>query len=184
LGGLFAALCVLAPALADARGWSVSVYAGPGSDDYFTHIFGGGKFKVEGAVTAVALDGNLVNLGDGFMLIGEAQAVHYFYGPDTTALSLGLGLKYQFVPEPRMPVGIAFYMGPSYAIDPPFYTSGGTTKRYPWLNYVASEVTIGIPQWRHWDFVLRGYHRSGMYGMYAHDVDQGSMIGVGLRHRF
>jgi hypothetical protein len=185
--GLLAGILLLAPRAAAAHPtrWSVSVYAGPGSNDYFTHIFGG-KFRVEGAVAAVALDRNIVYLGDGFKLVAEAQAVQYFFDTPTTALSLGLGIKYDALSlGPDMPVAMAFYMGPSYAIDPPaYYTAAGGVKRYTWLNYLGTEFTVGIPQWRRWDFVVRGYHRSGLYGLYARDVDEGSMIGIGLRHRF
>jgi len=173
-----------APSLARGKAWAVSVYAGPGSNDYFTHIVFGGKFKVEGPVAGIALSGNLADLGNGFMLVGEVQTVHYFFDTPTTALSVGLGVTYRFPLAPDVQMTIGFMLGPSYAIDPPLYATGGTVKRYPWLNYVGSEVAVGIPQWPRWDVTLRSYHRSGMYGMYAHDVDQGSMIGIGLRHRF
>jgi len=32
--------------------------------------------------------------------------------------------------------------------------------------------------------VLRLYHRSGAWGLYARNVDQGTMVGAGLRYRF
>ncbi|HUO98276.1 MAG TPA: hypothetical protein VMU01_06390 [Rhizomicrobium sp.] len=182
-----ASMLLLVPSAAGAHAtkWSLSVYAGPGSNDYFTHIFGG-KFKVEGGVAAIALDRNVAYLGNGFKLVAEAQAVHYFFDTPTTALSLGLGLKYDALSlGPGMPVAMAFYVGPSYAIDPPlYYTTAAGVKRYTWLNYVSTEFTVGIPGSQRWAFVLRGYHRSGMYGLYAHDVDEGSMIGIGLRYRF
>jgi hypothetical protein len=187
LAGIMAGMLLLAPgaAAAQATNWSVSVYAGPGSNDYFTHIFGG-KFKVEGGVAAVALDRNIATLGDGFKLVAEAQAVHYFFDTPTTALSLGLGLKYDALSlGPGMPVAMAFYLGPSFAIDPPaYYPAAGGVRRYTWLNYVGTEFTVRVPGQERWDFVLRGYHRSGMYGLYARDVDEGSMIGIGFRRRF
>jgi hypothetical protein len=184
---LLAGVLVFAPGVAAAHAtrWSVSVYAGPASNDYFTHIFGG-KFKVEGGAAAIALDRNVAYLGNGFKLVAEAQVVHYFFDTPTTALSLGLGIKYDALSfGPDVPVAMAFYLGPSYAIDPPiYYTAAGGVKRYTWLNYVGTEFTVRIPAREHWDFVVRGYHRSGLYGLYAHDVDEGSMIGIGLRRRF
>ncbi len=164
--------------------WSATLYAGPASNDFASQIVSG-KFRVEGAMAGVALDRNLAYLGAGFKLVAEAQATHYFMDRPTTTFSAGLGIKYDALSAgPGMPVAVAFYMGPSYAIDPPLYIVGGTTRQPRVLNYLSAEITIGLPHARGWDLVFREFHRSGMYGLYAKDVDEGSMIGVGIRHRF
>jgi hypothetical protein len=49
---------------------------------------------------------------------------------------------------------------------------------------VSAEFAIQIPHTDNWDAVLRLYHRSGAWGLYAVQVDQGTMVGAGLRIRF
>jgi hypothetical protein len=53
------------------------------------------------------------------------------------------------------------------------------------LNYVGIELAVPIPYHeRHWDAVVRIYHRSGAWGVYSLNVDEGSMIGLGIRAKF
>jgi hypothetical protein len=169
----------------DGTPWSATLYAGPATNNYTSQIFHG-NINIQGPMLGLALDRNLAYLGAGFSLLAEGQAAHYFFSPPTTTFGLGLGIKYEmFSIAPEAPVSLAFYMGPSYSFDPPLDANGGALpQRHPFLNYLSSEVTIGIPHWPGWDVSLRSFHRSGMYGLYARGVDEGTMVGVGIRHSF
>ncbi len=53
------------------------------------------------------------------------------------------------------------------------------------LNYIAIEYAVPLPyDSRHWDMVMHIYHRSGAWGVYSINVDEGSTIGLGLRAKF
>jgi hypothetical protein len=188
--GLMLVVCALslvlsrADALAKGTLWSATLYAGPASNDFASHIVSG-KFRVQGAMVGVALDRNILYLGSGFKVVAEGQVTHYFLDQPTTTINLGLGIKYAGTAiSPTMPLSVAFYMGPSYAIDPPLYTTSSGITRHRFLNFLSVEVAVGLPRAPGWDIVFREYHRSGMYGLYAKDVDEGSMLGVGIRRRF
>jgi len=161
------------------------LYVGPATNNYTSQIFHG-DFGVEGPALGLALDRNLFYLGAGFSLLAEAQVVHYFFNPPTTTFGLGLGIKYDLLSiAPDAPVTVALYMGPSYSLDPPLDANGPETPaRHRFLNYLSSEVTIGIPHSPNWSVSLRSFHRSGMYGLYARGIDEGSTIGIGIRHIF
>ena len=144
------------------------------------------RFGIEGPALGFALDRNFAYLGARFSLLAEAQAIHYFFSPPTTTFGLGLGIKYDLLfIAPDAPVTVALYMGPSYSLDPPFDANGpAIPARHRFLNYLSSEVTIGIPHAPNWSVSIRSFHRSGMYGLYARGIDEGTMIGIGIRHSF
>jgi len=181
-------VCLLGTALlggaraAEVGPWSATLYAGPATNNYTSQIFSG-HLDIRGAMVGLAIDRNLFDLGAGFRLVGEAQAAHYFLDPSTSTFAVGLGLKYDRLSlGADIPVAVALYLGPSYSIDPPQYATDSGLVRYRFLNYFASEATFGVSP--HWNISLRTFHRSGMYGLYARDVDEGTMIGVGIRHIF
>lgn len=172
------------PVCAEEGPWSATLYAGPATNNYASQIFHG-EFHIQGPMAGLAIDRDLFYLGAGFRIVGEAQATHYFLDPPTSTFAVGLGLKYDRLSlGPNIPVTVALYLGPSYSIDPPLYPTGTGFVRYRFLNYLSSEATFGIPGAPHWAISLRTFHRSGMYGLYARDVDEGTMIGIGIRHNF
>jgi len=181
-------MCLLANQGAGAEEgnlWSATLYAGPATNNYTSQIFHG-DFGIEGPALGFALDRHLFDLGAGFSLLAEGQAVHYFLSPPTTTFGLGLGIKYDLLSiAPEVPVTVALYMGPSYSIDPPLDANGPEIPaRHRFLNYLSSEVNIGIPHAPDWSVSIRSFHRSGMYGLYARGIDEGSTIGIGIRHIF
>jgi hypothetical protein len=169
----------------DGGPWSATLYVGPATNNYTSQIFHG-DFNIEGPALGFALDRHLFDLGAGFSLLAEAQAVHYFFSPPTTTFGLGVGIKYDLLSiAPGAPVTVALYMGPSCSLDPPLDANGPEIPaRHRFLNYLSSEVNIGIPHAADWSVSIRSFHRSGMYGLYARGIDEGSMIGVGIRHTF
>jgi hypothetical protein len=161
-----------------------TLYGGPSTNQFATDVLLHGHFRVAGAMAGLAIDRPLFYFGDNFALLGEAQATHYFFEHPTTTFSAGLGIRYATYVEYDIPASIAVYMGPSYALDPFAALVGTTLRRHKFLNYVSSEITLGIPHAPGWAFSFRTFHRSGMYGLYARDVDEGSMIGIGIRRSF
>lgn len=51
-----------------------------------------------------------------------------------------------------------------------------------WLNYLLFELTMGLPQYPHWDAVYRIHHRSGIHGFIG---DGGSnFVTFGVKYSF
>jgi len=161
----------------------VTAYAGPSTNGFFTEIIHG-KSHVNGAMAGLAADRTLLDLGSGFAVLGEFQATHYFFNHPTTTVNAGFGLGYRTDIRPREPMTVEFYVGPSFAIDPLPPVPGNAPGRHKWLNFMSTAVSVGIPDAPGWSVVVRSYHRSGMYGVYVKNVDEGSMLGLGLRYKF
>ena len=177
---LLALLCGLAASPDNAAAqdeWSFSLYGGPTTDTITTQI-ATGHLHIIGGMAGLAANHRLADLGSGFSLMLEGQATQYFTHDTYPTVALGVGVSYDRFPW-STPTTLAVYLGPSYAFDPP--PVGG--RPHPWLNYVSAEYAMQIPHTDNLDWVLRLYHRSGAWGLYARNVDQGTMVGVGLRLR-
>lgn len=180
-GAIVAGLFLSVPAAALAAPgyaygpWSLTIYAGPSTNSFFSHIFQG-HFRVNGGMAGAAGDVRLWALGNGFSFAAEGQLTQFAGQHSYTTAALGVGMRYD-----HYPWSIGLYTGPSYATDPPReqYFHGKAL-----LNYVSAEVAYGIPRAQGWDVALRLYHRSGAWGFYSPDADEGSMIGIGIRKRF
>lgn len=158
--------------------WSVSLYGGPTTDTITTQIVTG-HLHIIGGMAGFAIDRHLAYLGSGFSLAAEAQATQYFTHDSYQTVSLGIGISYNRFPW-TTPTTLSVYLGPSYAFDPPPIAGS----QHALLNYVSAEFAMQLPQTENWDAVWRLYHRSGAWGLYARNVDQGTMMGLGLRYRF
>jgi hypothetical protein len=173
---------------ADAMGnepWSLSIYGGPWSQRVFTDIVGRGDFAVSGGMIGVAADARLFQLGGGFSLAAEGQFTQTLTGHSFETFGIGLGVRFDQFPWRRwLPTSIAVFTGPSYAVNPPIEYYDPSRPQHPWLNYVGIELAVGLPGTRHWDGVIRFYHRSGVWGLYSINADEGSTVGIGLRYRW
>lgn len=176
---------VLADGIAHAGPWSATLYAGISSDRRFSDITSG-KVNVRGGMVGLAVDRDLFNLGWDVSVAAEGQLTEYSYGSGFTNFALGLGLRFHKFPWDNTSLGI--YTGPSYSLSPPhipvyYYASNYRMKR--WLNYIGLEFAVAVP-WDpdHWDVVFRTYHRSGAWGVYSINIDEGTTIGLGIRARF
>jgi len=197
---LFGLLVVLAsPGLfavkaSAAEPWSVTLYGGPVTYTIFTQTLDG-KARFNSGMVAVALDRRLAYLGWGWNLVGEAQ-YHQFFARDSrdflegsgnySAVSLGLGVEYHRFPwERRLPTSLSVFLGPTYAFNPPLaYPRAAWGSRKSLENYLGIEIAVTIPEQRNLDAVFRLYHRSGVWGLYTNDVQEASVLGLGLRYRF
>lgn len=158
--------------------WSFSLYGGPATDTITTQI-AEGHIHINGGMAGLAVDHKLADLGSGFAFAAEGQATQYFTQDSYQTVSLGLGVSFSDFPW-SAPTALAVYVGPSYAFDPPPLNG----KQHALLNYVSAEFAIHVPHTEKLDAVLRLFHRSGAWGLYARNVDQGTMVGAGLRLRY
>lgn len=170
-------------ALAETR---LTAYGGVDTTYSFTQVVNGGKFYPNANLMGLAADTSLADLGWGFTLEGEGQVAHFFNGLDYTTLNAGLGVRYAF--PWSWPTSLAVYSGPSWADNPPVIATksfnGRPTgyARKKWLNYVGAELAVKVSG--NWSGVVRFYHRSGAFGLYAEDADEGNVIGGGIQYRF
>jgi hypothetical protein len=155
--------------------WSATLYAGPSTNSHFSRTLQG-NFRANGGMAGLAGDVRLFGLGDGFSFGAEGQ-VGQFGGKHTyTTGSLGVGFRYD-----SHPWSFAFYSGPSYATDPPREPH---FRGKALLNGVEVELAYAIPHSDGWGVALRMYHRSGAWGLYSEDDDEGTMFGIGVRKQF
>lgn len=166
-------------------GWSATIYAGPSTNDRFSDSIEG-KFRVRGATLGLAVDRRLFNLGWGVSFDADLQVTHNFGKTDYSTVAFGLGVRFHNVIWRG--ASLAIYSGPSYALSSPIlYNRYGRRPHHmrKFLNYIAIEYAVPVPYHaRHWDMVMRIYHRSGAWGVYSDDVDEGSVVGLGLRAKF
>jgi hypothetical protein len=181
---------LLLPCMAMAQDdtpWRISAYGGIATRNDTTQLFLHGHFHPDGNQIGVSLDRDIANLGSGFTLVGEAGVTRFVSKSDETSIDLGIGARYgfKFFGDP---VSVSGFTGPSWADAPPVIATGswhGTPinfKRNPWLNYVGAEIAVGLAP--DWNAVLRYYHRSGAFGLFQPNADEGSTLGVGLQYKF
>jgi len=165
-------------------GWTATLYGGPWTQRVVSEIVGDGNYDVHGAMVGLAVDKRFFRLGWGFSVGGEGEVTQNFGRAKFTTFGLGLGFRFDAFPW-ALPTSIAVYSGPSYAIDPPIEQYSPQRHQHPFLNYVSIELAVAIPRYRrHWDAVVRIFHRSGVWGVYSINADEGTTIGVGLRAKF
>ncbi len=191
---LLAIACLIAAfdaAMAQPYGekWSVSAFIGPTTTKYFSQIFLDGDYAASGAAIGINADRRLAYLGWGFTLVAEGLVTQGIAGRADTTVSLGLGLEFTDFPwQARWPTSFSFLTGPSYSFDPP--SLGGPEGNEPFfqrrhlLNYVGIEFAAALSRTGKWDGVFRIFHRSGVFGLYSANADEGTMMGLGIRHRF
>ena len=191
-GRVFAVLAgimlVPAPACAAGEPWSLSIYTGPWTQRIFTQIVGDGRYDVNGIMLGAAIDARLFRLGWGFSLAAEGQIIQSVTGHIFTTFAGGLGFQFDEFPwSDRLPTSVSVYTGPSYAVDPPaewVVYAGRTRPQHSFLNYISIEFAVAIPRSIHWDGVFRIFHRSGAWGVYSINADEGTTLGLGARYRW
>ena len=184
------AVLILLPTVAsadDASPWRISMYGGVATRNNTTQVFLHGHFHPDGSQVGVSLDRDLADLGSGFTLVGDVGATHFVAKSDESSVDLGIGVRYDFNIL-RIPIGVSGFTGPSWADDPPVISTGTfhgspiNFKRNEWLNYVGVEVAVGLTS--HWAAVTRYYHRSGAFGLFEPNADEGSTLGFGVLYKF
>jgi hypothetical protein len=168
--------------------WAAAVYVGPASQKYVGAILQDFNLQSKEYMIGVALDRRLLRLWPDFYLSGEIQVTQYFNGHLNTTFAgmLGFEVKNLFGYERT---SFSFYDGPSYALDPPYTSIGYKHREHPatrkkFLNAIAIEFASGLPFTQSWDWTLRFYHRSGVFGLYSDGCDDGLTVGLGLKYHF
>ena len=165
----------------------ISMYGGVATRNDTTQVFLHGHFHPDGSQIGLSLDRDLADLGSGFTLVGDVGATHFVAKGDESSVDAGIGVRYDFHLL-SIPVEVSGFTGPSWADDPPLIPTGtfhGTPinfKRNEWLNYVGVEVAVGLTS--HLDAVTRYYHRSGAFGLFQPNADEGSTLGFGILYKF
>jgi hypothetical protein len=171
----------------DVSPWRLSAYGGVATRNDTTTVFLHGHFHPDGSLVGVSLDRDLLNLGSGFTLVGELGATRFVAKSDETSIDLGIGARYDFH-FLGVPIGVSGFTGPSWADDAPVIATGVfhgqpiNFKSSPWLNYVGAEIAVGLTS--RLDGVVRYYHRSGAFGLFQPNADEGSTIAFGLLYKF
>lgn len=186
---LLVLLLTMFPGAAAAQGttWRATVYGGTLTRLNTTQIFLHGHYHPDGSQIGIALSRDLAPLGTSFTLVGEGGVMKQVAKGDETTVNLGIGVRYDFE-FLALPVGISAFTGPSWADDPPVIPTGtwhGTPinfRQNPWLNYVGTQIAVALnPKIA---ATIRYDHRSGAFGLFAPNADEGSALGVGLQMRF
>ena len=157
--------------------WSATLFAGPVTYSHFSRTFEG-HFQVNGGMAGLMGDVRLFSLGRGFSIAAEGGFTDYGGKFDYTTAAAEIGFRYD-----NYPWSFAFYTGPSYATNPPTDRSEDFVGRHL-LNAVSSELSYALPHSDGWGVALRLYHRSGAWGLYSLDNDEGTMFGIGVRKQF
>jgi len=182
-------LLLLFPGAAAAQDtpWRATLYGGTLTRLNTTQIFLHGHYHPDGSQVGLALSRDLAPLGSSFTLVGEGGVMRQVAKGDETTINLGVGVRYDFQLL-SLPVGISAFTGPSWADDPPVIPTGtwhGTPinfRRNPWLNYVGTQIAIALsPELA---ATIRYDHRSGAFGLFAPNADEGSALGFGVQVRF
>ena len=187
---LLVGLLLATPALADTYDndpWRVSIYGGIATRNDTSQLFLHGHFHPDGNQIGVSLDRDLFQLGERWHVVGELGATRFMYKSHEASVELGLGLRYDMHIFGD-PFSISGFTGPSWADGEPVISTGTfhgvpiDYKKNPWLNYVGAEFALQIaPQW---NAIARYYHRSGAFGLFEPQADEGSTLGFGLQYKF
>ena len=134
----------------------------------------------------VAVDRKLARLWRDFYLSGEIQVSQYFMGHANTIFSDMIGFEADNLFNYDR-TSLSFYIGPSFALDPPYTTIGYkhrtfSSTRKKFLNAIAIEFASGLPFTQNWDWTVRLFHRSGVFGLYSIGDDDGLTVGLGLKY--
>lgn len=170
------------------RPWAVSVYLGPAASKYMGAILQDLNMQSRELMVGVALDRNLLEIWTDFYLAGEIQISQYFLGHPNTVFSTMIGFQAENLFGYER-TSFAYYMGPSYALNPPYTVIGYKHRLYrplrkKFLNAIAIEFASGLPFTENWDWNLRAYHRSGVFGLYSDGNDDGLTLGIGVKYHF
>jgi hypothetical protein len=167
--------------------WALTVYAGVGTDGGIGDISGLHPEFNDAYMLDVACSRELIRWWqDRVALEVEGQVAQHFNKQDHFECNLLLALRWLRFPWNHV-VRTSFAVGEgvSYASSvPEISRERSPDKTSKWLNYMMYELELAPPQQKHWSFVARIHHRSGVRGLY-NGVKRGSnIIGAGVKYRF
>lgn len=173
----------------DRKPWSVSVWMGPNARKFVGAIVHDGfNTQSRGLIVGLALNRRLIRLYDDIYVGGEIQIDQTLVDHDDTIFAGMLGLQFENLFGYER-TSFSVFTGPSYDLNPSYYVIGYNhqvynTLRKKFLNAVSAEFASGLPFTENWDWTMRLYHRSGVFGLYSYGDDDGLALGLGLKYRF
>ncbi len=173
--------------------WAVPVFAG----GWFVGSYGG-SMSGDDLISVITLDaeyesdyfwsffvGKEVWRYKALSLEGEGQIVPHWGNGDYLEFAGLIVLRWDLFPWNHVvKTSVAVGEGLSYTtkISPVEEKHHDETSK--WLDYMTYEISLGLPQWPHWELIGRIHHRSGVYGLFqgVHGASNG--VGIGVRYRF
>lgn len=179
----------------DNRPWSVMGYFGRTAEQQLGHVMFEGQFASAGeSVISAELARTLYKTwwfklqfaGNFAVRIADKCRYHDSY-PIAEGDIYFMGRATTFPWSDYIDTTVAVGEGLSLASRPPFPEEGVTaddSKSY--LNFMAFEITLGLPSHREWELVFRLHHRCAAWGTFAPgDYHAGSNnVGIGIRYFF
>ena len=137
----------------------------------------------ESGLAGVAASRRLAQIGDGFVLEVEGQAVRHFGDQDHWEFNLPLTARWLRFPwDDTVDTSVAWGIGPSYATEVPQVELDNNETSQRWLVYWMAEVELALPD-SPWSGVLRLHHRSDAFGLIGDDGGSNALA-IGIRRQF
>ena len=176
--------------------WSVTLYGGQFANENIRDVpafFSDPKFM--GAyIGALAVSREVTRFGRYAALEIEGEVVKHYTASNlnsqfwTTPWEFDAALVFRWLLFPwnkYVNTSFAIGDGPSYAAQRMYFEQMTADGSRRFLNYLMTELTLGLPQLPHWSLVWRLHHRSGIYGLLPGDYDQGSnFVCGGIKYSF
>lgn len=175
----------VSPAPAPAEGWSAMFFGGQFFDNRWRDFFvrPGDLETVDSWLVGVAASREIARWPASLQWEIEGQVVRHFGVQDHWEVNLPVIMRWDRFPwDEAVRTGVAFGIGPSYAIDEPkaeLERSGGTSR---FLLYWMIEAEVAAPE-SDWSVVLRLHHRSTGYGVFG-EAGGSNVLALGLRREF
>lgn len=176
------------PLRADAEPtpWSVSLFAGRGTDNLLQDIirFRSPEFNRFYLVSAAAAR-RLAALGPYLSLEGELQTARHLEDDGATELNPLIVLRWSLLPWSKLlPGSFAFGNGVSYASALPRSEDTGETGLSRLLYSILLEFDVGIPGTERFSVIARVHHRSGVFGIFTERSQGSNYLCAGAKVRF
>lgn len=165
--------------------WFLTAYSGTGTvEDVADVLISQASYSYESYIGVIALGRELWRYKDWAGIEVEMQAVKHFGEMNHWEFNIPFSLRWHPFPwDEYLDTSLAMGYGLSYATDVPELEESNGLKSANFMNYLLLELSLGLPQYPQWDFVLRLHHRSGGYGMFGTSTGSNFVCG-GLKYRF
>lgn len=141
----------------------------------------------DGYLAAVAVSHAFHRPDDTHQWEVEGQLGKYWGGQENWELNALVALRWLKFPwNQTVRTTMALGEGLSWATEIPELEEelGQDEHTSQLLNYLLLELTWAAPSWKHWSFVTRLHHRSGVFGLFDDVVGGSNVLTVGVRYDF
>ncbi len=181
------------------KDWSFNLFYGQLTQSHFEEIFYSASELEERQILGVSIRKELFHLNDKFNFVPkdlyldwEAVLAHKWgdwKGDDRQYQDVvaSINLRYEFDRDQWFPIkNFSFGNGLSYLTEDAEYEKKVilNNKKSRLLNYMMVDLGFRVPFVRHWEWLLRVHHRSGVYGLFNGVKGGSNYITSGLRYRF